>query len=98
MDEGSEEEIVLRLAAEELLRTGEWPELRDIHRRIHQDLRVDVDVRSVARRLKPSPFVGGGYHDLGDTFAPSLRDLSRVREGQQLIDATLLFIQYARDK
>jgi hypothetical protein len=97
MDAQSEDQLVLRLTVEHLLATGEWPELRDIHRRIHQDLGEKTDVRAAARRLALSPF-HSGYDDLGDTFAPSLDVVARIQEGAVLVDAVLAFIRHAQER
>ncbi len=97
MREPEEDELVLRLTAEHLVASGEWPELRGIHRRIFREFKLDIDVREVARRLAPHPFLSG-YHDLGDTFAPPLHVLARTSASDPLIDAVLKFITFALDK
>lgn len=97
MNEPDEDELVLRLTVEHLRRTREWPELRDLHRRIHQELHEQVDVREVAKRLAPHPFLSV-YHDSGDTFAPPLHVLAWSRECDPLVDGVLSFIIYAHDK
>ncbi len=97
MDAHSEDQLVLRLTIEHLLATGEWPTLRDIHRRIYQDLHEETDVRAAARRLAPHQF-HSGYHDLGDTFAPSLATLSGREEGAGLGDDVLAVVLHARGK
>ncbi|MDQ3953329.1 MAG: hypothetical protein M3279_10275 [Actinomycetota bacterium] len=97
MDEKAEDEILLRLTVEHLLAARSWPTLEYIHRRIHQDLGEEVQVRDVARRLAPHPFFSG-YHDLGDVFAPPLTVLARVSQADVLIEALLRLIVFARDK
>lgn len=97
MDAHSEDQLVLRLTIEHLLASGEWPTLRDIHRRIHQDLHEETDVRAAARRVAPHPF-HSGYHDLGDTLAPSLATLSGTEEGAGLVDDVLAVVLHARAK
>jgi hypothetical protein len=97
MEEHAEDELVLRLTVEHLLKAKSWPKLAYIHRRIHQDLGDEVQVREVARRLAPHPLFSG-YHDLEDVFAPPLTALAAVREADVLIDALLDLIVYARDK
>lgn len=96
MDRDSEDQLMLRLTVEHLLATGQWPVLRDLHRCIHKDLHEEIDVRAAASRLAPRSH--GGYHDLGDKFAPSLRTLGRIEEGTALLDAMLAFIRHARAK
>lgn len=98
MDEREENLLVLRLTAEHLLTTQEWPTLGHLHRRIHRELNADVeDVGVVARRLDRHPFISG-YHDLGDTFAPRLEVLGRVPESDVLLDAVLSVIKFAYSK
>lgn len=98
MDEPEEELLVLRLTVEQLLATGDWPTLADLHRRINRELKKQIhDVGAVARRLDRHPFLSG-YHDLNDRFAPRLEVLARIPEGDVLLDAVLAVIKHAHDK
>lgn len=97
MDAQSEDHLIIRLTIEHLLTIGEWPKLRDLHRRIHRELHEEVDVRAVSRRLAPHPF-HSGYHDLGDNFAPSLATLGGAEEGTGLVNGVLSFVRHARAK
>lgn len=97
MDERVEDELLLRLTVDRLMSTGEWPTLEELHREIHQSLGEEMDVSVVARRLAPHPLYMA-YTDLGDSFAPPLLALARVREADDLVAAVLRFIVYARDK
>lgn len=98
MDELEEEILVLRLTVEQLLATGDWPTLADLHRRINRELKKQIhDVGAVARRLDRHPFLSG-YHDLNDRFAPRLEVLARIPESDVLLDAVLAVIKHAHDK
>ena len=98
MRPSEEEELVLRLTLEHLKETGGWPKLEDLHQRIHQELQVKVDVKETARRLYRQPFVGGGYSNLGETFAPPLEVIVQANEGRQLLRHVVNLIALARDK
>lgn len=97
MHERHDDELLLRLTVERLLSAGEWPTLEELHREIHQGLGEEMDVSVVARRLAPHPLYMA-YTDLGDSFAPPLSVLARVREADELVATVLRFIVYARDK
>lgn len=98
MDEPEEDLLVLRLTVENLLATGDWPTLADLHRRINRELKKQIhDVGAVARRLDRHPFLSG-YHDLNDTFAPRLEVLARIPESDDLLDAVLAVIKHAHEK
>lgn len=98
VDEREEELLVLRLTVEQLLATGDWPTLADLHRRINRELKKQIhDVGAVARRLDRHPFLSG-YHDLNDRFAPRLEVLARISESDVLLDAVLVVIKHAHDK
>lgn len=98
MEPSAEDDLVLSLTLEHLKRNGAWPKLQDIHQWIHQELHLQADVQESARRLAPTPFVGGGYGHLGETFAPPLEVLSRSPEGRRLIECLVDFIKLAREK
>lgn len=97
VSEKRQDELVLRLTIEHLLRTGEWPQLADVHRQIYQDRGQSADVREAAKRLAPHPFFST-YADLSETFAPALWVLARVEEATPLLDAVLVFIDHACKK
>lgn len=98
MDPNAEDELVLSLTLEHLKDSGEWPKLEDIHQKIHQELHVRADVQASARRLAPSPFVGGGFSYLGDRFALPLPVVAQSGEGRRLIECLVGFINLAREK
>jgi hypothetical protein len=98
MEPSAEDDLVLSLTIEHLKEFGEWPKLQDLHQRIHQDLHLRADVQTSARRLAPQPFVGGGFSNLGETFAPPLDVVARSVEGRRLLECLVDFIKLARDK
>lgn len=98
MEPSEEDELFLSLTIEHLKEAGGWPKLEDLHQRIHQELRLKVDVKEAARRLYRQPFVGGGYSNLGETFAPPLELIIRTNEGRRLIRHVVDLVGLARKK
>jgi len=95
MESSAEDELVLSLTIEHLKEFGGWPKLEDLHQRIRQELHLRADVQESARRLAPTPFVGGGYSYLGETFAPPLEVVARIEEGRRLLECLVGFIKMA---
>lgn len=97
MREKDEDELILRLTIEHLVKEADWPRLVDIHRRIHREIGEEVDVRAAAERLAPHPFFSR-YSDLSEQFAPPLWVLAQLEAATELVDGVLIFIDHARTK
>lgn len=93
VDQRAQEVLLLRLTIDHLYAHGEWPELRDVHRRIYREFGQDFDVGVVARRLVWSSYVM--FTDLGERFIPPFSRLRGIDEAQPLLETLVAVVRVA---
>ncbi len=88
--------LVLRLVLEHVYEFVDWPQLKDLHRRIYRDLRADFDVRKVAARLAPSSWAHSWT--LQETLSLPASAFRELPEAAALLDALVQLVRYAVDR